>query len=444
MRNGIVSLVVLMALAALSMCAASATAQQQAPPGGTTFIYCGALLAVPGEAPIENATIVVRDGVIERVERGRAPADRRMDTRIIDLSDRFVMPGMIDCHTHIGFEMDPRSRMRMVEESDADAALRGAVYARRTLDAGFTTIRNVGSMGDSVFALRDAINRGDAHGPTILAAGHSITPTGGHGDRTHGFREGLFAVPGAFQGVADGADGCRQAVRAQVKRGADVIKLTATGGVLSVTDAGTAQQFFDDELSAIVQTSHRLGRKVAAHAHGVDGINAALRAGVDSIEHGTYLDDESIELFKQNGAYLVPTLLAGKTVVDIAAGENNYFHAAVRRKALSVGPVMIKNFGKAYRAGVKIAFGTDSGVSVHGTNADEFDLMVSAGMSLEDAVYSATVAAADLCGIGDRVGTIEVGKRADIVAFGSSPLEGVEAFHDVRFVMHSGRVHRND
>lgn len=407
----------------------------------TLLLHCGTLLTDAREPARRSATVVVQDGRIEAVLDGYADPSRYDGARVIDLRDRFVMPGLIDCHTHITGEMGPRSRLRGLQESDADAALRGAAYARRTMLAGFTTIRNVGSDGDAAFALRDAIARGDVPGPRILAAGGSITPSGGHGDGTHGFREDLFPVPGVAEGVADGPDACRRAVRHQVKRGADLIKITATGGVLSVTDAGTGKQFFDDELEAIVETAHLLGRKVAAHAHGADGLNAALRAGVDSIEHGSYLDTESIRLFRQTGAYLVPTVLAGATVAEIAESEDNYFPAPVREKALAVGPAMLGALSRAYEGGVQIAFGTDSGVSRHGDNARELELMVEAGMPNQAVLVAATVNAADLCGLNEETGTIEAGKAADIIALDGDPLRDMTVFRDVPFVMARGVAH---
>lgn len=412
----------------------------------TTLLHCGTLLAEPGEAPLKNATIVVENGRITAVHRGyRDAADVAPGASVVDLKDRFVMPGLIDCHTHITHEMSKGSRfLDQVIRSEADAAIMATVYAKRTLMAGFTTIRNVGSGGDVAFALRDAIASGSVAGPRILAAGRSITPTGGHGDSTHGFNEDLFAIPGAYQGVADGPDECRKAVRAQVKRGADLIKITATGGVLSATNAGTGQQFFDDELRAIVDTARALGRTVAAHAHGTDGINAALRAGVNSIEHGSFLDDESIALFKKNGAYVVPTLMAGETVATIARDDPDYFPPAVRAKALAVGPEMMSHFAQAVKGGVNVAFGTDSGVSKHGDNAREFELMVQAGMTPMNALKAATVGAADLCGLADDLGTIEPGKAADIVAVSGDPLGDIAAMWNVSFVMKSGEIHRND
>ncbi|MEN0020476.1 MAG: amidohydrolase family protein, partial [Planctomycetota bacterium] len=407
----------------------------------TLVLHCGHLLAVPGEPAMRRATVEIRGGVIVSVSKGYRDIEPSPGevVQTIDLKDRFVLPGLIDCHTHITGQYSKDVRLRRVSESDADNAIKGVVYARRTLEAGFTTIRNVGSSGDAAFALRDAINAGLVPGPRILVAGESITPTGGHSDGTLGYREDLFDTPGAMAGVADGADGARAAVRAQVKRGADLIKLTATGGVLSNTAAGVDRKFFDDELEAIVQTSRLLGRTIAAHAHGPEGIKAALRAGVDSIEHGTYLDDECIELFLETGAYLVPTIHAGKFVAE-KAEIDGYFPPPIRHKAAAVGPQIQGSFGRAHKAGVKIAFGTDVGVGEHGTNAEEFVYMVEAGMTPAEAIRCATVYAADLCGLSAEIGTIEVGKWADLIAVDGDPTADVAVLLDVRWVMAGGRV----
>lgn len=427
---------------ALLILAPFARAQTPEPTDRWSVIVAGWVLDVPGQEPKRDAMIVVRNGRIERVVPGTdpgsltgVPADR---ADVIRLPNAFVLPGLIDCHVHITFQSDAQSRMRALTEDDAAVAIRGVVFAERTLRAGFTTVRDVGSRRTTALSLRDAIARGDIPGPTILASGESLSVTGGHGDPTNGYRWDLFGLESS--GVADGADECRRSVREQIKRGADLIKMTATGGVLSASTAGLRQHFFDDELRAVVETAHAMGRKVAAHAHGTDGINAALRAGVDSIEHGTYLDDESIRLFKQTGAYLVPTLLAGDTVAR-QAEVPGYYLPMVAAKAREVGPRMIDMFRKAHAGGVKIAFGTDSGVSVHGENAKEFALMIKGGMTPAEAVRSATVAAADLLGLASDVGTLEPGKRADIIAVAADPLADVTSLERVGFVMVGGRVH---
>ncbi len=427
----------------------SAWAQNAREPiGRWTVLHCGALLAIPGEAPLRNATVVVKRGRITAVLAGLVdpaslPGAPDAQIELIDLSQQFVLPGLIDAHVHMSSEYSADVRLRTLQQSDADRALQAVQYAKRTLDAGFTTVRDLGSSGDAAFALRDAIASEIVPGPRMLVAGETITPTGGHGDDTLGYREDLFAVPGIMQGVADGPDACRKAVRAQVKRGADVIKLTATGGVLSATAAGTEQQFFEDELQAVVDTAHLLKRKVAAHAHGTRGINAALRAGVDSIEHGTFLDDESIELFLLTGAYLVPTLLAGETVTE-RARITGYYPEEVAEKARQVGPSLRAAFVRAQKKGVKIAFGSDSSVSRHGENAREFSYMVEAGMSEMDAIVSATLNGAELLELSRLIGSIELDKAADVIATAGNPLVDIGELERVIFVMRDGVIYKNE
>jgi imidazolonepropionase-like amidohydrolase len=395
------------------------------------------LLVHPGKAPLEQATLVIEGTRVREVADGfREPA---RGEQVIDLRHAFVLPGLIDCHVHLSLEYSADARLRAVEESDADAAVAATVFAERTLLAGFTTVRDLGSAGRAVFAVRDAILAGKILGPRILCAGQAITPSGGHGDDTHGYRDDIFDLPGPMQGVADGVPECRKAVRLQVKRGADVVKLTATGGVMSATNAGTGQQFFDDELEAIVQTAHMLGRRVAAHAHGADGIAGALRAGVDSIEHGSFLDEPCIELFLQTNAFLVPTLMAGESVSQWAEIDG-FLPEAVREKARQVGPVMRGSLGRAARAGVRIAFGTDCGVSPHGTNAHEFELMVAAGLSPSEAIVAATVNAAELCGLSRDCGTLEPGMAADLVAVDGDPLSDVSALRKIVLVVRAGEL----
>ena len=296
--------------------------------------------------------------------------------------------------------------------------------------------------GDAVFALRDGIKRGDVIGPRIYASGSTISVTGGHGDGTQGYSDDIAHVLHS-PGVCDGVGDCRRAVREQVRRGADHIKLTATAGVLSNTAAGLEQQFFADELKSIMDSAHAMGRKVTAHAHGVNGINAALEAGVDSIEHGTYLDNDSIRLFKKIGAYLVPTLLAGATVVEWAQDPNTFLTPPQRDKALTVGPQMSDMANRAYKGGVKIAFGTDSGVSRHGDNAREFAMLVAAGLSPKEAIASATSTASAHMGIDAIVGTLSVGKRGDLIAVDGDPLTDITELEDVNFVMKDGVAYKN-
>lgn len=430
------------AVAALSLFAApTATAAEIA------IVHAGKLLAVPGRAPLDNHSVIIRDGVVAAVTPGfidAAGAGAGPDdaVSVYDLRTMFVLPGLIDGHVHITSESNPRSRLQAVEYSDPDFAIAATVFARRTLMAGFTTVRDVGARGgDAVFALRDGIERGDVVGPRLYSSGSSISVTGGHGDGTHGYRDDIAAVLRS-SGVCDGVADCRRAVREQVRRGADHIKLTATAGVLSNVAAGLEQQFFEDELKAIMDTAHAMGRKVTAHAHGVDGVNAALRAGVDSIEHGTYLDEESIRLFRRSGAYLVPTLLAGATVVEWAKDPGSFLLPPQRAKALEAGPLMIDMVRRAHRGGVRIAFGTDTGVSRHGDNALEFALLVEAGLTPMQAIVTATINAADNMGKSASLGTLEPGKLADLIAVDGDPLADIRQLEDVDFVMKQGVVYK--
>ena len=404
----------------------------------TTLIHAGKVLAVPGEGYAERQTIRIEDGKITGLEDGYQRA--RDGEIVINLRNAFVLPGLIDSHVHITNERAPDQAARTLRESEVDAALNGASNAYKTLLAGFTAVQDVGGPNEAVFSLRDAIADGRVPGPHIRAAGRAVTPTGGHGD-ANGYSPALTAL---FTGpnACDGPDDCRRAVRQTVRSGADLIKITATGGVLSNTAAGLGQQFFDDEMKAIVETAHSMGRKVTAHAHGKDGIEAALRAGIDSIEHGTYLDDETIALFNENEATLVPTVLAGVTVTGWT--NEDWLPEPSRKKAAEVGPLMLDMLSRAYEGGVRVAFGTDTGVSKHGDNAEEFGLMVEAGFSPEEAIRTATVIAAEHIEMSDRIGTIEAGKLADIIAVDEDPLADIAALLDVDFVMKGGQVFKND
>ena len=401
-----------------------------------TIIHAGKLLAEPGEGYLTEQTIFIDDGRIMRVEEGYVTPPEGSEVEVIDLKDAFVLPGLIDSHVHILSEQSPTMRLKMLSYSEVDQALEGVENARKTLMAGFTTVQDLGGSNEAVFSLRDAISAGRVIGPRIRAAGRAITPTGGHGD-ANGFSPALTAV---FTGpnTCNGADDCRRAVRQAVKSGADTIKITATGGVLSNTRAGLGQQFFDDELVAIVETAASMGRKVTAHAHGKDGIEAALRAGVQSIEHGSYLDDETIALFLEYDATLVPTVLAGATVTGWT--NEPWLPEPSREKAAVVGPLMLDMLARARAGGVNIAFGTDSGVSKHGQNAEEFVLMIEAGFTPEDAIKAATVTASEHLELASEIGTITAGKYADIIALDADPLENIQELLDVDFVMKGGVV----
>ena len=400
----------------------------------TTIIHAGTLLAVPGEAPKNNQSIVIEGNQITAVEDGFV--DATDGAELIDLSDKFVLPGLMDMHVHLLGEIGPDARTDALHVTTSMQALKGAMHAKRTLDAGFTTVRDLGGKPEAIYALRDAVNNGYVLGPRILAAGSSLAATGGHGD-VDGVKAELLTL-WTPETICDGPYDCRRATRYAIKYGADWIKITATGGVLSDTATGTDQQMTDDELREIMDTAHSLGIKVAAHAHGTDGINAALRAGVDSIDHGSFLDRESIRLFKQTGAYLVPTLSPSYKIPAQMAG-NPFFTDAIKAKALAASAASKANFGSAYEAGVKIAFGTDSAVTKHGENADEFGMMVDSGMTEMDAIRAATVTASELIEMSDTLGTIEAGKMADIIAVDNNPLDDITALENVSVVIKNGK-----
>lgn len=438
----------LMAATALAVLAGPAGAQTSAPmraasgtqPEPSRCVQAGRLLADPATGRVErNQTIVVQGGRVVSVSPGFT---QTTGCEVVDLRDSFVLPGLIDSHVHLTGQQNPNSRLEEVTQSSAEQAMLGAGYARKTLEAGFTTVADLGADNNAIFALRAATARGDVPGPRIIAAGSAVSVHGGHAD-VNGFRDDIMHLLRP-QSVCSGAEDCRRAVRQQVQAGADVIKITATGGVLSNTAAGLGQQFADDELAAIVDAAHRMGRRVTAHAHGTDGINAFLKAGGDSIEHGTYLDAESIRLFKARGAYLVPTLMAGDFVARIANGPNNFFTPAQTAKAREAGPKMLDMARRAHLGGVKIAFGTDTGVSAHGDNAREFALLVRAGMTPLEAIQAATVAAADHLQLSGEVGSLAPGKAADLVAVKGDPLTDVTELERVRFVMKGGRVYRRE
>jgi imidazolonepropionase-like amidohydrolase len=424
---------VLGALAAALLVSSAPVSAQQAP---LTFVQAGRVLLDPASGKVETQkTLVVQNGRIVRVADGYVAEP---GGKVVDLKDSFVLPGFIDSHVHITSQQGPTARLDEVTQSATEQAFIGARYAKRTVMAGFTTVADLGGDNEAVFALRKAIAAGDVPGPRIIAAGSAISVHGGHGD-VNGYREDLMHVmrPGS---VCSGADDCRRAVREQVWKGADIIKITATGGVLSNTAAGLGQQFSQAELDAIVDSAHRMGRKVTAHAHGGDGINSFLKAGGDSIEHGTWLDAEGIALMKKNGAYLVPTLMAGDFVVGIAKGPNNFFTPAQTAKALQAGPLMLDMTRRAHKAGVKIAFGTDTGVSAHGDNAGEFALLVQAGLTPLEAIQAATVNAAAHFDLSNEIGSLAPGKAADIIAVKGDPLADVNTLRSVSFVMKGGQV----
>jgi len=402
----------------------------------TTVILAGKLLSDARQTPQQEVSILVKNGMIVSIEQGFVDESDYPSAQLIDHRNRFVMPGLFDMHVHLQGELGPDNKVQALTESSELVGMKSVMFAERTLQAGFTTVRDLGSDPQAMFALRDAIAKGWIKGPRIISAGQ-VSITGGHLD-VDGMRHDLLEKYSA-PFTCDFAAECQKATRQAIKYGADLIKIASTGGVLSDTSTGTGQQMTDPEIKAVVDTAHALGRKVASHAHAAEGINAALRAGVDSIEHGSYSNGESIRLFKESGAYLVPTLLAGHTVVGMAK-SSDFMSPDIKAKALRVGQDMKDGFVKAYKGGVKIAYGTDSGVSKHGTNADEALLMKQAGMTEKDILISATVHAADLAGLSATVGKLEKGYVADIIALEDNPLENIEALKSVAWVMKEGVV----
>lgn len=424
---------------ALALAGPGADARQNSEPvASVIYIHAGRLLADPSTGEVRSRqTIVVENGLIREIRDGFVG-----EGEVVDLSDRFVLPGLIDSHVHITSEQSPTSRFDRITKSAAESAFDGAHYARITLEAGFTTVADLGGQGEAVIALRNAIARGVVPGPRMLVSAGSVSPHGGHGD-ANGVREELVPVLRP-PSVCSGADDCRRAVRERVRAGADIIKITATGGVLSDTAAGLNQQFSQSELEAIVEAGHAMGRIVTAHAHGTDGVNSFLRAGGDSIEHGTYLDAESIRLFRASGAWLVPTLMAGDFVAREASRPDTWLTPNQRAKALEAGPLMLEMVRRAHQGGVRIAFGTDSGVSRHGDNAQEFALLVRAGLTPLQAIQTATVNAARHLRLDNQIGRLRPGMAADIIAVGGDPLADVTELERVRFVMRAGRIYRRD
>ncbi|WP_395619917.1 amidohydrolase family protein [Sphingorhabdus sp.] len=427
--------VVFVSLGAALLASTSVAAQ---PGDVVTVIHAGKLLDKPGSPPRGPSTVIIRNGKIAELLSGhqQGPAG----ATLVDLKDKFVLPGLIDSHVHLDSDAGGNAALiEAVTDSPARAAYRAAGNAKKTLMAGFTTVRNMGDGTGATLALRDAVAAGELPGPRIIDAGRSISTTSGHMDATLSVSEDLHSSIGQ-ENLCDGVESCRQAIRKQVRRGVDVIKIATTGGVNSRIGAGLGRQLFDDEVKALVDTAHLYGKKVAVHAHGDDGVNIALAAGADSIEHGTMLTDESIKLFKAAGAFYVPTLSTVNGYLErLAANPNAYPPDVLAKVQWRIG-VTGKSLAKAYPAGVKIAFGTDAGVSKHGRNADEFELMVKHGMPASAAIQAATMNAATLLGVDKEVGSLEPGKAADLIAVTGDPIADITTLKSVRFVMKDGRI----
>ncbi|MDX5408317.1 MAG: amidohydrolase family protein [Chromatiaceae bacterium] len=404
-----------------------------------TLIYAGNLITAEDSKMLSQQTIVIEQDKIVALQAGFTPAGGN-DT-VIDLRQHTVMPGLMDMHTHFYTQFSPTVYSEGFTMNEADYALRGATFAEKTLLAGFTTVRELGDNHQISTALKKAIAKGYVNGPRIYAAGKSIATTGGHADPTNGVAAALMADPGPKEGVINGADEARKAVRQRYKEGSDLIKITATGGVLSVAKSGSNPQFTDDELAAIVSTAKDYGMKVAVHAHGKEGMERAIKAGVHSIEHGTYMDKATMAMMRKQGTYFVPTISAGKWAEE-KSRIAGFFPELVRPKAATIGGKIQQTFAEAYKAGVKIAFGTDAGVFEHGNNWREFVYMTEAGMPALAAIQSATIEGARLLGVEDELGSIKAGKLADIIAVEGNPLQDINAMGQVRFVMKGGQIYK--
>lgn len=402
-----------------------------------TVIHCGNLIDGKSNDVQSQVTIIVEGNKIVAVEKGFTKPGSK--DKLIDLSKKTVMPGLIDMHVHLESETSKDQALQRFTSNESDVAFRSTVYAKRTLLAGFTTVRDLGGSGVNT-SLRNAVNQGLVPGPRIFTAGKSIASTGGHADPTNGYRRDMMGDPGPKEGVINSPEDARHAVRQRYKDGSDLIKITATGGVLSIAKDGSGPQFTDEELKAIIETAKDYGMHTAAHAHGTEGMKRAVMAGITTIEHGTKMTEEVMDLMKEKGTYYVPTISAGKFVAE-KAKEPGYYHPLVVPKALEIGPQIQETFGKAYKRGVKIAFGTDAGVFPHGENGKEFQYMVEAGMPPMEAIKSATIIAAGVLGMSDKIGTIETGKFADIVAVDENPLTNIKTMAKVSFVMKDGVVY---
>lgn len=403
-----------------------------------TLIHCERLITGVGSEVLNEQTVRVSGDSFQAIEAGFVEDE---GATIIKLEGT-CMPGLIDMHVHITSELSPNRQLERFTLDPQDHAYASVQHAEATLMAGFTTVRDLGSSHNLSISMRNAINKGQLKGPRIYTAGKSLATTGGHADPTNGRNSSLRGDPGPAEGVVNSVSDAKKAVRQRYKDGADLIKITATGGVLSQASSGENPQFTDEELNAIIAIAKDYNFKVAAHAHGKEGMERAIRAGIDSIEHGTYMDKGTMKLMKRYGTTYVPTISAGKFVAD-KAEIDGYFSELVRPKARSIGPLIQNTFAEAYAEGVKIAFGTDCGVCPHGENAKEFVYMVEAGMPEIEAIHSANMGAAVLLGKEDKLGSVEPGKWADLIAVKGDPTAEIERMLDVTFVMKAGVVYKH-
>ncbi len=406
--------------------------------GQDTYLHCGKLVDTKNGKVLNEMTVTVSGDKILKVSEGYLTGGE--DDLVVDLKNQTVLPGLIDMHVHIEGQSSPKAYLNRFTKNDADVAFQSTVYAERTLMAGFTTVRDLGGRGVNI-ALRNAINQGIVTGPRIFTAGKSLASTGGHGDPTNGHKKEFMGDPGPKEGVVNSPEEGRKAVRQRYKDGADVIKITATGGVLSLAKSGSNPQFTIEEIKAITETADDYGMLTAAHAHGDLGMQRAIKGGIKTIEHGSFMSEETMELMKQYNVYMVPTISAGKKVVE-KAKQPGYFPEVVAKKAIEVGALVQQTFGRAYKKGVPIAFGTDAGVFPHGENAIEFGFMVEAGMPAMEAIKCATITNAELLGLGDQLGQLNAGFTADIIAVNENPAENVKTLEEVVFVMKEGVIYK--
>jgi imidazolonepropionase-like amidohydrolase len=404
-----------------------------------TILHCGKLINGVSDQVQTQMSIVIEGKKIVSIDKGYTRGSH--EDKVIDLKDKTVMPGLMDMHVHIEGQTSPTRYVESFTANEADVAYNAQVYAKTTLMAGFTTIRDLGGSGVNI-SLRKAINAGKVVGPNIYTAGKTIATTGGHGDPTNGWKKDLMGDPGPVEGVINSEADARKAVRQRYKDGSDVIKITATGGVLSMTKNGQGPQFTDEELKGIVETAEEYGFITAAHAHGDEGMQRAVRAGINSIEHGTFMSAETMDLMVEKGTYFVPTISAGKYSMKLAEIPG-YFPPMILEKIKVVGPAIYNTFQNAYKKGVKMAFGTDAGVFPHGENWREFGYMVESGMKPMETIQSATMATAILLRIDDEYGSLEANKIADIVAVDGDPIQDISVMGKVSFVMKGGKVYKD-
>ncbi len=403
-----------------------------------TYLHCGKLIDTKNGKILVEKTIIVSGNKISKVENGYTVGTKK--DHIIDLKNKTVLPGLIDLHVHIESESNPKAYLQKYTNNEADVAFNSVGFAKTTLMAGFTTVRDLGGSGVNI-ALKKAIAAGKIDGPRIFTAGKSLATTGGHADPTNGTKKSLMGDPGPKEGVVNSVEDAKKAVRQRYKNGADLIKITATGGVLSVAKSSSNPQFTIEEIKAICKTAKDYGFHVAAHAHGDEGMQRAVLGGVKTIEHGTLMSEKTMDLMKQYNAYLVPTITAGKEVTD-KAKINGYYPAIIVPKALEIGPKIQNTFSKAYKRGVGIAFGTDAGVFKHGENGKEFRYMVEGGMSPIETIQSATTTNAKILNMEKQLGQIEAGFLADIIAVNENPSENIATMENVIFIMKNGKIYK--